>query len=273
MAGLMRPSPIFVTRQSPDWAQLAADFSQGRTIDPARFAPPPSVPGFPRNLPRLIAAWNAQMSVDFFTCRARLRALCDESIASIPNARRYACADVARMAPAADDIVFFHDDDDWFAPDLAEALPLPGGPAYDVCVFPLIRLWSETVTFVRQGEGATAIVGARHGFSYRYHSNNYGLSGRICDPPTLAAMQDHMLASDHAERRKLRDVYVDRIVGVTAKTPCSASMLKSVFGWPRRAKHEVRRYVDALGRLRFPPDLEWAAARTKHVAQLFEAAI
>ena len=269
----MQPGLIFVTRQSPDWEQLAADFGEGLPIDPARFAPPPSVPGFPPNLARLIAAWNAQMSVDFFTCRARLKALCDESIAAIPNARRHACADVAGLSPAESDIVFFHDDDDWFAPDIADALPPPGGAPYDVCVFPLIRLWTETVTFARQGEAASAVVGVRSGFGYRYHSNNYGLSGRICDPATLAAMQDHMLASAYAERRQLRDVYVDRIVAVTAKTPCSASMLRSTFRWPFRAKHEVRRYVDALGRLWFPAELAWVEARTKRVAQLFEAAI
>jgi hypothetical protein len=68
----MQPKIILVSRQSPDWSALACDFRRGLPIDPTRFTPPERIPGFPRNIAELIGRWNAQMALDFFSCRARL---------------------------------------------------------------------------------------------------------------------------------------------------------------------------------------------------------
>jgi hypothetical protein len=271
----MRQQPLFVTRQSPDWHALASDFKLGRPIDPARFRPAQRLPGFPGNIVELVNLWNTRMPLDFFSCRARLKEISGDTIAQIPGARRISYEEIVSMGsfPEIENfVVFFHDDDDWFSPGMIDVVSRLSPAGYDVCVFPLIRLWSDTFTFVRQGQEARAIVGRTHDFDFRYQSNNYGLNGRICDRATLLAMKDHVLASDHANQRGLRDVYMDRIIGVTVKTPCSALMLPSIFSVPDRARDQVRHYVDALTALAVPAEFGWIADRVGSVARLFSAA-
>ena len=265
----MQPTVILVSRQSPDWGALACDFRKGLPIDPARFAPPEPIPGFPRKITELVERWNAEMDLDFFSCRARLKEIAASTVERSPNLVRSDYTKVDRLPRHDNSILFFHDDDDWFAPDMAEAVSQIPSTGYDVCVFPLVRVWVDTFTFVRRGKGARSIVGRRQDFHYRYQSNNYGLSGRICDSETLRAMRDHVVGSDYANRRGLRDCYVDRIVSVTAKTPCAASMIASLFAPAANAKEIVRGYVDTLRSLIIPAELEWIGSGISDLIELF----
>ncbi|HKM62735.1 MAG TPA: hypothetical protein VJY39_09620 [Acidisphaera sp.] len=220
---------LFVTRQSPDWRSLAADFRQSRPIDPARFRPTESIPGFPSNIVDLVGMWNAHMHIDFFTCRSRLKDIADATIARVPGASRIAYDDLGRIGPLGrDSIVFFHDDDDWFSPRLATSAEAVSRCDYDVCVFPLPRIGTDTFTFVRPAQGSRVVVGRRQDFHFRYQTNNYGLNGSICDYATLLAMKDHVIASTYADWRGFRDLYVDEIVSATVKTPCAASSLPDI---------------------------------------------
>jgi hypothetical protein len=265
----MQPTVILVLRQSPDWGALARDFSRRLPIDPARFTPPMPVPGFPQNVAELIARWNAQMAVDFFSCRARLTEISKSTIARSPDVVRSDYREVDRLTHPNNAVLFFHDDDDWFAPDMAEVVSQIPPNGHDVCVFPLVRVWTDTFTFVRVGQDARSIIGRRQNFHFRYQSNNYGLNGRICDSETLRAMKDHVIASDYANKRGLHDCYVDRIVSVTAKTPCAASMLTSLFAPAANAKEIVRSYVDTLRALAIPVGFEWIAEGLGGLIDLF----
>jgi hypothetical protein len=265
----MRPTIVLVLRQSPDWRALARDFKNGLPIDPARFTPPMPVPGFPHNVAVLIARWNAEMAVDFFRCRARLTEIAESTIERSPDLVRSDYREVGGLTRQDNAVLFFHDDDDWFAPDMAEVVSKIPPNGHDVCVFPLVRVWTDTFTFVRRGQNAQSIIGRRQDFHFRYQSNNYGLSGRICDSETLRAMKDHVIASDYANKRDLHDCYVDRIVSVTAKTPCAASMVTSLFAPGANARGIVRGYVDTLRALPIPAGFEWIAGGVGGLIDLF----
>jgi hypothetical protein len=266
---------LFILRQSPDWHGLAADFTQGVEIDPIRFRPPEPVPGFPGNIDELIGLWNERFGVDFFTCRSRLKEMCEDSIAQIPGADRISYRDVESFGRQIKKYVaFYHDDDDWFSPDMGTILEEVLPRKYDVCVFPLVRLSAETATLVRQvGKPPAIQVGRPRPFSHRYQSNNYGINGRACDRETFLGMKDHVLASEYANSHGLRDAYIDRIISATAKTPCSAQVLMQVFQEPAEAEEFVRRYVAALGAAVIPDHLPWISDRLKKVVELFTQAL
>jgi len=269
---------LFILRQSPDWHGLAADYKQGLKIDPARFRPTEHIPGFPPKIENLIEQWNAQMGVDFFSCRARLKDICLESIARIPNARRISYLDVASIGSEIENyIAFFHDDDDWFAPDIGKMLQETLPEKYDVCVFPLLRLGTLTYTY-RRLLGRTpdvprVVIGAARPLSLRYMSNNYGLNGKSCDSELLAGMKDHVYASEYANTHGLRDVYTDRIMSATAKTPCSAGELVNVVSDPAKVKDRVRAYVAALEAVKIPEDMPWIADGLRKLVGLFSEAL
>lgn len=266
----MQKQLLLVTRQSPDWVGLARDFKQGRPIDPDRFRPAESIPSFPENIVELVDLWNMHSPVDFFSCRARLKEIADDTIAQLPDARRISCDELDSFGAEIENfVVFFHDDDDWYSPDLADYLPANSPDSYDVLVFPLVRLWTDTITFVPDGRNARTVVGQRKNFGFRYQSNNYGVNGSLRQQTPLMTMKDHILASAHAEACALRDLYIDQVIGVTAKSPCSASRLSVIFSEPDKAQEHVRAYVDGLAALEIPPEVSWIAERVDSVIELF----
>ena len=266
---------LFILRQSPDWHALANDFKLGREIDPSRFRPPVHIPGFPGNIVQLVDLWNTTMGVDFFSVRSRLKEMCEDSLAQIPGARRMSYLDVERVGPEiGKSVVFYHDDDDWFAPDIVDTLEEVLPETYDVCVFPLARISTDTATVHRQvGIPPKILIGKARPFSHRYQSNNYGINGRICDQETLLGMKDHVQASEFANSHGLRDVYIDRFISATAKTPCSAQAVAMIFRDPSRAKDHVRMYVDALKVLQIPETLPWISSRIGKLVELFSEAL
>jgi hypothetical protein len=143
-------------------------------------------------------------------------------------------------------------DENWFSPQLPEIIG-PLTMTEHESASSRVCLWTDTFTFARGDARAQVIIGWHNPFHFRYQSNNYGINGRICDRETLIAMKDHILASDFANQRGLRDVYIDKVVSVTAKAPCSASMQPFVFAEDPR--EQVRRYIAALQALTIPPAL------------------
>ena len=249
---------ILVTRQSPDWAALAADHRAGREIDRARFRPDPGVPGFPHDLFSLIDLWNERFALDFFTCRARLKEIADMMLARLPLARRIDFPAFRKQGPGEGDaLVFFHDDDDWFSPELsalAQKLPFE---QMDVMVFPLVRLWVETVTFARPGFLIRNAVGRPVRFAFRYHTNNYGVNARACHGDVIDGMKEHIAASSFAQSRNFRDLYVNAPLGCTIKTPCSASMMAELKKPGNEGRQLVRHFINAMEAVQIPPGAHW----------------
>ena len=98
------PSPdhiVLKRRQSPGWHGLARDRAAGSPIDPGRYLPPSSIPGFPADIVACIEAWNATFSADFFRCRAILKEIFDRPLAPIARAVVLDAVDTDGLAAAS----------------------------------------------------------------------------------------------------------------------------------------------------------------------------
>jgi hypothetical protein len=267
---------VLAVRQSPDWAALARDWQDGVQIDPRRYRPPREVPDFPADIADLIAAWNALSAVDFFACRRRLKEIAAATLRAVAGARIVSYAALpALMNELAGRrfVLFFCDDDDWFAPDLFATLRGLDLDGIDVAVFPFVRFGRGTCSFVHPRLPPRAAVGPRYRFSQRYHTNNYGLHDRICRPQTLLAMQDHFDASAHADRVGLIDRHFAVILGATNKTPCAASYLRATVADPAGFARLIARHIGELRSHDIPAGLDWMRPPLAATIELFESVL
>ncbi len=262
---------VLALRQSPDWAALAADYREGREIDPARFVPSAPVPAFPDDIAACIAAWNATFRMDFFTCRAELQAVARRTLDAVEGGLVLAREEWARRLPAGPLRLFFLDDDDWFAPDTAARMADVADE--DVAVFPLLRLATSVFTFMREVRPGSPVIGFPNRFSHRYQTNNYALHSRWCTPAGLASLSDHITASSEAERMGLRDRYHDVMVSVTNKSPVSASVVARLPADPAGFGSSVQAFVASLRGITLPAHAAWMAEPIRMTADLFARAL
>ncbi len=191
-------SLVFVMRQSPDWELLAADFESGKHIDLNRYKPSSSIPGFPDNIETYITIWNDAFPVNFFRCRHILKGIATKLLGKINHAILFKESDIVDIRSVLSGqrfLLFFHDDDDWFAPDAYEKVAMKYLCLNDIAVFPLVRLEFNTFTFVRKSETAKFVIGERRDFHFRFQTNNYGIPSRIALSDQLLEFKDHVLAS------------------------------------------------------------------------------
>ena len=224
---------LFARRQSPDWEMISRHYRNGDTVDPSWFVPQEDLPGFPTDIVELIGNWNKAFSIDFFTFRARVAKKSRANISAIPASLSFSYDDPALLEamtalPAA--LVYFHDDDDFFSPRIAEAVV--GIEAQcDALVSPLFRIGSGTSTFVKPEVGSDYIWGAKGAFHMLFQSNNYGLrAGFFSNPADILEFKDHVMASAAAIRLGLNVCDIATPLSATVKTPASASMLKTIVG-------------------------------------------
>ena len=266
----------FISRQSPDWASLAADYESGKRLDLYRYKPRHDIPGFPKHIEKWIGAWNRRFGLNFFRCRQILKETAMDLVARVPDSKLMSEADVSVRAyeiGQSESIVFYLDDDDWFDPDLQQRLTELDLDGIDVAVFPLVRLGREVFTFVRAGEAADIVIGERHDFDFRYQTNNYGIRAGRVPLEALPYLKDHVEGSGYADRIALTDGYFDRIVSATNKTPCSASGLPALFDRPDRTVSLIRGYVDGLRAVPIPDSLMWLNEPIDRTIGLFEELI
>jgi len=166
-------------------------------------------------------------------------------------------------------LLFFFDDDDWFAPDTFERVSELQLDQGDLAVFPLVRFGVEILTFIRRDNPAHLTLGARRDFGYRFHTNNYGISSALILSEHLQHLKDHILGSRYADRIGLPDKYFDMIISATNKTPCAASSIGRLPIDPAAYRAGIRRYVDNLRRLSLPPELGWMAEPLDETISLF----
>jgi hypothetical protein len=265
---------VLACRQSPDWASLARDHRAGRPIDPRRFVPGYAIPGFPADIERIVATWNRIFRIDYFSCRAFIVARATERRAAIEGAVGVSFADVDAIAARAARsrfVLFFHDDDDFFAPDLFPQLRARAIPQRDVSVFTLPRVHPDLFTFVREGEPAGPLWGRRKAFDFRYQSNNYGIDSRVCSAQTLRGMKDHVEASAFATAAGLEDQCYPFSVSATVKTPCAASVLPGLLADARAYRASMAAFARRFARPDPPPEIDWLREPLAAIAVLFRA--
>lgn len=264
---------IFVRRRSPDWAAMARDFEAGKRIDPSRYAPSSEVPGFPEDIGACIDAWNDTFSMNFFRIRHQLKEISDGLLRQVTRATVLSDdrIDLAlELMKACECLLFFFDDDDFFAPDTFERLAMldPGGS--DIAVFPLVRFGLDSFTFIRRNEIARVIVGSRRDFGHRFQTNNYGIMATVA-PGHLPLLKDHVLGSIYADQQQLRDAYFDVIISATNKTPCSANTIGALLSNRQEYRAFIHRYVSNLRGLHIPPEVTWMIEPLEATLRLFEA--
>ena len=271
----MAENVVFVRRQSPDWSGLARAYREGGRIDPRRYLPDHEIPGFPPNVDRAIDRWNERFRIDYFSARSVLAALSERNIASIPRAKTFAYTqtrEILDLALESRFVLFFHDDDDFFSGDLAANLgSLADG--VDVHVFPLFRVHSDLITFVRDGQETEFVWGTRRNFDFRFQSNNYGIESRLLSEQLLTGMKDHVEASHYADAHALREALYAFPVSATVKTPCSASHLPLLLDRPRDFERDMNAFVRRFSRPGLPAAYDWLAHPIQLIAHLFDVTV
>ena len=272
----MIPRVVIAIRESPDWAGLARDRQAGLPIDPARFAQPREIPSFPADIAALIAKWDMLSKVSFFECRATLCRIATATHNRVAGAQLVTHALAGRVLAALGDapfLLFYSDDDDWFAPDLQDAVAGVATGTLDAVVFPLGRIAINCFTMSAEGQPVPNAIGPTHRFHYRYHTNNYGLTRRACGRVPLASLIEHQEASTVGEQHGFVDQYINRVVSVTSKTPCSASLLGDILADPDRFRSYVGQYLKALKLLAVPASHRWIAEPLWDTIRLFERVV
>jgi hypothetical protein len=274
-------SVVFVRRQAPDWQGLSRDYRARAFVDPARYVPDHAIPGFPKRVDLLIERWNRRFSIDFFTYRAAISRLSRNNIAAITASKAAAsfCLEdlevVANLARENSFYVYFHDDDDFFAPTLPDVVG-NANDGSDAIVTPLFRIGDETYTFVRDGFAPDFILGSSRPHDCRYQSNNYGIHSRHCTSvELLQAHKDHVKASVYAGKVGYTDQTLPIVASATVKTPGSASMLPHLFrqwrlGQGLRRKAIFSRFLGQLGSLSMDETYDWIGKPVGDIVKLTE---
>lgn len=267
---------VFLIRQSPNWGALANDYEAGRAIDVRRFKPCRDIPGFPQRIEYLISSWNRLFGLNFFRCRQILKEIALNTVRCIPGSRVVAQQNYPLLAEeiaTSRALIFYMDDDDWFAPDMRTRVAgIDLGMAH-IAVFPLVRLERATYTFVRPGEPVATAIGSCRNFDFRFQTNNYGIRADRVPRWHIPYLSDHVEGSVYADRQRLTDVYFDRIISATSKTPCSASSLPGLFEKPDQAIELIRQYADALRGLPVPASASWLGKPMQETLALFDRVI
>lgn len=260
-------------RQSPDWRALARDHEAGLVVDASRYRPPSDLPGFPNDLEGCIQTWNRIFPVNFFRCRQVLKEISEALIARTQQSALLGVENLSSlpsMVAGSRSLLFFFDDDDWFAPDIFERVSALETEDADILVFPLVRFEQNSFTFVPDGEPAEAVVGARRNFASRFQTNNYAVIAPAVSYDILPHLRDHVLGSGYADKAGLRSRYHDLLISATNKTPCSASWLPGLLADPDAFKASVAAFIGNLRGLAIPERMHWARPAIGQTLALFE---
>ena len=255
------------------WELLAIDFESGNPIDINRYKPSSPIPGFPDNIETYIAIWNDAFPVNFFRCRHILKGITTKLLEKINHAILFNESDIVDIRSRLIGqrfLLFFHDDDDWFAPDAYEKIATKYLCLNDIAVFPLVRLEFDSFTFVRKSETAKFVIGERRDFHFHFQTNNYGLPSRIAFSDQLFEFKDHVLASRYAEKMSLTDSYFDVIISATNKTPCCASNISRISNL-QSYKTMMQDYVRNLSSLIIHSELVWIKPPLIQTIELFKS--
>jgi hypothetical protein len=262
---------IFVRRRSPDWRGLACDYEAGMPIDPSRYKRV-NVLGFPEDIDACIRIWNDTFPVNFFRCRQVLKEISERTLRQISNGviiSEDRIGELPAIIQRSQSLLFFFDDDDLFAPGMFGLLSAVDFGKCDVAVFPLVHLGEYTYTLFRNDRPARMVLGPHKKFRFRFHTNNYGICSRIALSEHIMQLKDHVLASTYADQHNLSDMYFDVPICATNKTPCSAVIVGGLPSHQQEYRAFIRRYVENLGRLRLPPELEWMTPVVNETIGLF----
>ena len=259
----MPATVVLVCRRGPDWASLSRDFRSGGPVHRSRYLPKSPVEGFPDNAGDLVDMWNRRFSIDYFSFRAVLGALTEQSVAGVAGAVRCDYDEVCSLANAAahrDSYFFLHDDDDLFAPSLASAIR-DGDAGPDAIVCPVFRVGPKVATVVRDWHDVDHVWGERRPPLRRYQTNNYGIQARHyrVPGPDVEALKDHASASAFADARGFVDRVLPEVLCAIIKTPSSISRMPHLFEQDDDCRDYFESCIRNFTTLDLPESFAWVA--------------
>jgi hypothetical protein len=262
---------VLAMRASPDWGPLAVDYTAGIPVPASRYFPFHDL-RFSRDIPQLVERWNSLSTASYFACRHTLRQITEDTLAQLDDVLLTQWTRVPALLEELGDarlLLFYHDDDDWFHPALADLVRGIDVTSVDAVVFPFLRLASTVTTFTRGGAATAAAVGRLEPFRYRYCTNNYGLTSRALGRSTR--LVEHTMASETAEALSFSDLHVDKVISATSKTPCSASWLYKLPDNKAAFKRYIMDYVEILEATEIPVDSRWIDVPLRKTLDLFRS--
>ena len=207
-----------------------------------------------------VALWNECFSLRYAAFRVRLIEIAQRNWSRIENAklvRREELAPGALLVPV--------DDDDWFAPDLAQHVLAADAP-------PLEGLhWKRYILELPRHSRRLPWLRARRPPDTSPHtcgSNNYAIRNL---PGLARGITNHVWASEHFDAHPARVKHVDASLSVQNRNLASRSGL----GGQRRLEitrdeliERFRRHRSLYDRLRLPPEVAWAQGCVAEMAEL-----
>jgi len=262
---------VLTMRASPDWGIFARDYAAGIPVPAERYFPFHDL-RFSREIPHLIERWNSLSNVSYFACRHKLREITDNNLARVQHViltQWTRVPDLLGELSEARLLLFYHDDDDWFHPALADLLRGIDVTSVDAVVFPFLRLALNVTTFTQGGAPTAAAVGRVEPFRYRYCTNNYGLTSRALARSNN--LVEHTAASETAAALSFTDLQVDQIISATSKTPCSASWLSKLPENKAAFDRYIMDYIERLEGVEIPVESRWIEAPLRATLDLFRS--
>jgi hypothetical protein len=262
---------VLAMRASPDWGLFARDYAAGIPVPPSRYFPFHDQ-RFSREIPQLIERWNTLSNISYFACRHKLREITDGNLAQVQHVTLTQWTRVPALLGELGEarlLLFYHDDDDWFHPALANLLHGIDVTSVDAVVFPFLRLASDVTTFTQGGRPTVAAVGRLEPFRYRYCTNNYGLTSRALVRSNN--LVEHTGASETAAALSFTDLQVDKVISATSKTPCSASWLSKLPDNKAAFDRYIMDYIEPLEAVDIPAESRWIETPLREALDLFRS--
>jgi hypothetical protein len=282
-------------RHHINWHTLAHRFTAGESMSCQAFLPDDPPPFFPNDMAHAIYKWNETFNINYFACRAHLKAIAASTWEKALLKPASSHLDVAHLTQALSrgdlDYCLFCDDDDWLAPNFTAILdaieikgllvrwpdlvfdgdlkcrPLPAGAAY-----------SASGALIKDGGHQTACSGldVRH-IDFLFQTNNYAISKQyVLGGHRLEDVVDHIHASQYCLSRRI-DVQTmpDTVLSVTNKHPCSATRLSRAMKQysPDGLRAFVQTYLTKCQAQQIPNQLSWLEPLVNDTIALFSEAI
>lgn len=203
--------------------------------------------------------------------RAFIASLSRQNLAAVRGATHFDHDDVlglTALAARRTFLLFFHDDDDFFADGMLARLNAVDMAA-DTCVFPLLRVHQDLVTFAPPESDIDFTWGRRQPFFYHFHTNNYGIHSRLCTVANLKGLTDHIDGSAYALQAGFSQAVLPFVVSATVKTPCSASMMPALLSDPPQFLRQMAGFAARFADPRLPAQYAWLERPLRQIADLF----
>jgi len=119
------------------------------------------------------------------------------------------------------------------------------------------------------GAEAEFIWGRRQNFHFRFQSNNYAISSRICTEQLLRGMKDHVEASAHADRLGLTETVLPFAISATVKTPCAASVVGGLVADKAAFIRDMAAFAARFAAPDLPDPMAWLRDPLAEIAAMF----